>query len=141
MLRKTPQTLNFLLLEFLKARVESDTKSGLPKYGALTVAAIVDLMVVGIEELVAITKQYPDAVVRPIHPTTGVVRRFRVIIPDEDEDSWYQFLVANRIAMSSKNFCSRTKSDPRFAARMKATLASSVSIDTDGLGGDSDSGD
>jgi hypothetical protein len=101
-------------------------------------AAIVDMMVVGLEELVAITKEYPDAVVQPTLPATGLIRRFRVIIPNEDEDSWYKYLVANRIAMSSKNFFTRIKSDPRFADRMKATLASSVPVNSDGAGPDGD---
>jgi hypothetical protein len=92
------------------------------------VAAIIDMVLVGPEELVAITQKYPEAAITPIHPSTGLIRRFRIIIPNEDEEGWYKFLVANSIAMSSKNFYSRLKSDLMFAQTIKATPPSA---DTD----------
>jgi hypothetical protein len=89
--------------------------------------AIVDVLLLGSEELETITNEYPGCHFMRLSYQDDIISQYRVIIPNEDEDSYYEFLVKNTLAMSSRNFYSRIKSDRKFAKRME-TMAPSSSV-------------
>jgi hypothetical protein len=88
--------------------------------------AIVDFLLLGPEELVLVKNKYPNSLATNQTNSAQIIQLYRVIIPNEDDDSYYHFLVDNQIAMSSKNFYSRIKSDQKFVKRMKARIAMAI---------------
>ena len=85
--------------------------------------AIVDVLHLGESELETVKRQYPGCSITNETHSYHSIQRYRVIIPSEDEEGYYLFLVQNTIATCSTNFLSRTQSDQRFAERMKANIA------------------
>lgn len=94
-------------------------------------AAIVDTILVGNEELLRIVERYPEAVVTPIYSNKGIIRHFTITIPGENEHGWYDFLVRNQLAMSSRNFYSRVKGDSSFAEKIQRRIALPVATKGD----------
>jgi len=95
---------------------------GFPTNGREKLGAIVDVLHLGIGDLELIKRQYPDCSVTNETRSHHSVQRYRVIIPSEDEENYYLFLVQNTIAACSTNFLSRAQSDNKFAERMKARI-------------------
>jgi len=87
--------------------------------------AIVDTLYLDLEELSLIQGMYPDCKVINQSHSDYSVQKYRIIIPHEDWclDSYYIFLIDNRIAMSSNNFVGRIASDQRFVNRMSTRIA------------------
>jgi hypothetical protein len=84
---------------------------------------IIDTLLIGTEDLTIITGRYPRCKVTKFTNPRHMAQQYRVRIQGEDEECYYNFLLDNRIAMSSNNFYYRVKSDRRFADRMKARIA------------------
>jgi len=85
--------------------------------------AIIDILLIGEREIGVVERKYPDCVIRNLTYSTQLTQRYRLIIPNQDlDDTYYNFLVENNIAMSSMNFRFRLESDKKFAERMRAKL-------------------
>lgn len=88
--------------------------------------AIVDVLHLGQKELCLIKVEYPNCLAINQTNSSHIIQKYRVIIPDEDEDSYYMFLLDNRIATSSANFLCRVENDPKFAESMRARMADHI---------------
>ena len=86
--------------------------------------AIVDVLLLGKEDLFLLQKRYPEYVLTNMTNTSNFIQRYRLIIPGEDlDDAYYCFLLDNMIAMSSYNFRSRLDTDEKFTERMRKRAA------------------
>lgn len=82
--------------------------------------AIVDVLLLGKHEINLVVRRYPACVVRNMTNSNQLTQKYRLIIPNEDlDDTYYNFLVDNGIAMSSANFRCRIDSDAKFTERMR----------------------
>lgn len=80
--------------------------------------AVVDTLILGHEELNILTIEYTRCILRNLTNTAQAFQHYRIIIENENEEDYYDFLVQNKIAMSSHKFYSRVKSDKIFASKM-----------------------
>lgn len=89
--------------------------------------AIVDILFLGQEEISLIKNTFPGCVLINLTNSNHLTQRYRLIIPGvDDDDSYYNFLADNLIAMSSSNFRSRLESDQTFSERMGARAAATL---------------
>lgn len=88
--------------------------------------AIIDILHLGENELCLIKAEYPYCQVTNQTNSHHIIQKYRIIIPDEVEDSYYLFLLDNCIAMSSANFLCRVDSDRKFAERMRARIEEAI---------------
>ena len=88
--------------------------------------AVTDVLHVGPKELCLIKTEYPDCLLINQSNTEFTIQKIRVIIPNEDEESYYLFLLDNCIAMSSVNFRCRVESDRKFADSMRARMKRAI---------------
>lgn len=91
--------------------------------------AIVDVLLLGKSEMKALEANYPHCVIRNMTNSTQLTQKYRLIVPDEDLEDYYDFLVDNMIAMSSSNFRARLESDERFKKRMTARAAANRGLE------------
>jgi hypothetical protein len=84
--------------------------------------AILDTLVLDPEELAIIHEEYPGCITIKLTNTDNMPHEYRLIIEDEQEDNYYNFLLNNNIAMSSHKFYSRIKSDKVFAAKVQSRI-------------------
>ncbi len=88
--------------------------------------AVTDVLHVGPKELCLIKTEYPDCLLINQSNTEFTIQKIRVIIPNEDEESYYLFLVDNCIALSSTNFLCRVESDRKFAESMRTRMRRAI---------------
>ena len=83
--------------------------------------AIVDKLRLGRDDIHLLKKRYPDCVLSIVSTPATLTQQYKAIIPSEDPDgdSYYLFLVDNRIAAASSNFRSRLEIDENFKERMR----------------------
>lgn len=84
--------------------------------------AVVDVLHVGSEDIETIKKQYSDCTVIKQSNHDRTIQRYTVIILNEDETSYYTFLLQKSMATASANFCARIASDPKFAEQMRVMV-------------------
>jgi len=80
--------------------------------------AILDTLMLGPSELLIIKVKYPQCVTQSLTESDNLFQEYRIIIENEDESNYYDFLVDNHIALSSNKFYFRLKNDKRFGKRM-----------------------
>ena len=79
--------------------------------------AIVDTLYANEDEISLIVKQYPDCHLEMKNPLHSI-EKYTVVIPDEIEERYYDFLIENNIPMSSANFLKRLNEDVLFAEKV-----------------------
>lgn len=84
---------------------------------------IIDILILGPEELNIIKDKYPKCRILQLTNSDHMIQQYQVTINHENEDDYFMFLLDNVIAMSSSNFYSRVKSDKAFADRIKKRIA------------------
>lgn len=84
--------------------------------------AIVDILFLDRCDISTLKNKYPDCVLINLTNTTHHIQQYRLIVQGEDQydDSYYNFLFDNMIAMCSKNFQSRFENDESFKQRIRA---------------------
>lgn len=85
---------------------------------------ITDILLLGPQELKILCDQYHNCEVNKLTDSEDLIQQYGVSIQAEDEESYYDFLLDNCIAMSSHNFYYRVKNDRMFSDRMKKGLLS-----------------
>lgn len=97
--------------------------------------AIIDILLLEEGDTEILRRRYPNCVLR--NETNSAIRcqRYRLIIPDEDQygDSYYNFLLDNSIATTSRNFQARFGYDEAFRERIRARAAENVRARKAGL--------
>lgn len=89
--------------------------------------AIVDVLLIGRSGICTIMKKYPACVVRNMTNSSQLTQKYRIIIPDQElDETYYNFLVDSRIALSSLNFRMRLESDKAFKEKMTARAAANT---------------
>ena len=71
--------------------------------------AVVDTLVLGPSELLIIRIKYRRCVIENLTKSCHKFQKYRVIIPNEDESNYYDFLIDRNIAMCSSKFYSPWK--------------------------------
>ncbi|WP_129126398.1 hypothetical protein [Geomonas oryzae] len=81
---------------------------------------IVDILTLEPRELCVFQAKYPHFEILN-NTLSGLSTRQKIVISiqEEDEDSYYDFLLLNYIALSSKEFTHRLSHDKLFAERIK----------------------
>jgi hypothetical protein len=85
--------------------------------------AIADTLHIGRSELSIVEAKYRDCLVINQTNSNLIIQKYLIIIPNEDENSYYEFLLDNCIAMFSSKFRSRASSDTEFAQCMRARMS------------------
>jgi hypothetical protein len=88
--------------------------------------AITDILHIGPAEVRLLAARYPDCLVSNQTNSHRAIQKYRVIIPNEDENDYYLFLLDNGIAICSRNFLARIESDRKFADTMRARMWKAV---------------
>jgi len=91
--------------------------------------AVVDTLILGPSELLIIRIKYNKCVIEKLTKSCHNIQRYRVIIPDEDESNYYDFLIEEHIAMCSSKFYSRLESDKIFKERVKTKIENAIKSD------------
>ncbi|QXE92417.1 hypothetical protein KP001_07805 [Geomonas subterranea] len=80
---------------------------------------IVDILNIRPRDIGVVHIQYPDCLVlNPAFIDYDTAQKIVIVISEEDENSYYDFLLNNGIAMSSKDFTYRVSHEKLFADRM-----------------------
>ena len=90
--------------------------------------AIVDILLLSRDDISLLKKKYPSCALINLTNSVQVTQRYRLILPtvEQDDISYYSFLLDNLIAMSSANFLARIESDEDFSKKMRARFASNL---------------
>lgn len=83
---------------------------------------VLDVLLLGPEELKLICYRYPTCEVKMLSCSTHAIQAYTISIEGADEEEYFEFLLNNRLAMSSNNFSSRIRTDRAFSDRMKGSL-------------------
>ncbi|QWV96924.1 hypothetical protein KP003_17310 [Geomonas nitrogeniifigens] len=84
---------------------------------------IIDTLIIALGEPTILTKAFPGCEINRLTPADSTIQRYRVALKDEDEQSYFDFLQDNCMAMTSNRFYFRMKSDKSFADRMRGRFA------------------
>lgn len=84
---------------------------------------IIDTLIIGLGIPTILTDKFPKCQLTRLASPDSTIQRYRISLKDEDEQSYFNFLQDNCIAMSSNKFYFKMKSDKDFADRMKARIA------------------
>ncbi|MBJ6751238.1 hypothetical protein [Geomonas anaerohicana] len=80
---------------------------------------IVDILNIRPRDIGVVHIKYPNCLIlNPHFSDYDTAQRIVIVIPEEDENSYYDFLLNNGIAMSSKEFTYRISHEKLFADRM-----------------------
>ncbi|QWV92896.1 hypothetical protein KP004_17245 [Geomonas oryzisoli] len=85
-------------------------------------SVIIDTLIIGLGEPTILTEAFPDCKVTKLTRADAMIQRYRVILKDEDEERYFEFLQDNCMAMTSNRFYFRVKNDKAFAEKMRARL-------------------
>jgi hypothetical protein len=90
--------------------------------------AIVDLLYLKVVEVGIIKNQYPHCQITLRSGAKDHIQQYQLVLPDEDEndDSYYNFLLDNLIAMCSRKFHARLARDKDFRSRIRARADSNL---------------
>jgi len=80
--------------------------------------AVIDILFLKGSDISILRGKYSRCVIYSLDSQSLNTQRYRIIIPEEDVEDYYGFLVDNMIAMSSTNFRLRLESDSLFKDRM-----------------------
>lgn len=80
--------------------------------------AVIDILFLKSPDISILRSKYSKCVIYSMDSQSVNSQRYRIIIPEEDVEDYYGFLVDNMIAMSSTNFRLRLESDLLFKDRM-----------------------
>ncbi len=82
---------------------------------------IIDILKITPKEIGVIHGKYPNCLVLNLNLNNyNTVQKIVIVIPWEEENSYYDFLLEHCIAMSSKEFVYRINHEIKFAERMMA---------------------
>ncbi len=88
---------------------------------------IIDILKIKPKEIGIIHGKYPNCIVLNLNlHNYNNVQKIVIVIPGEEENSYYDFLLEHCIAMSSKEFIYRINHEKIFAERMMARAAKLV---------------
>ncbi|WP_224983584.1 hypothetical protein [Geomonas agri] len=85
-------------------------------------SVIIDTLIIGLGEPAILSEAFPGCKVTRLTSADAVIHRYRVILKDEDEQRYFDFLQDNCMAMTSNRFYFRMKNDKVFADRMRTRL-------------------
>ncbi|WP_129124651.1 hypothetical protein [Geomonas oryzae] len=80
---------------------------------------LTDVLILGPEELRIVREEFPDCKVDRLSTSDTLIQQYRITFELEEESSYYNFLLDNRMAMSSHNFYYRVKIDKIFSERIR----------------------
>lgn len=83
---------------------------------------VIDKLHLRPEELEILVKAYPLCKIAQSDATGAASRMVTVVIPDQDYDDYYFFLIDSNLATASTNFMKRIDGDPRFAERARQRI-------------------
>lgn len=85
--------------------------------------SIVDVLNLMPSEIHILQSKYPSCLILNENIHGYVAQKLVIVIPEEDESSYYEFLLKNFIALSSKEFTYKITHDKQFAKIMRARAA------------------
>ncbi|QWV96923.1 hypothetical protein KP003_17305 [Geomonas nitrogeniifigens] len=80
---------------------------------------LTDILILDQEELKLVRDKYIDCKLDKLSPSDSMIQQYRITIDVDNENSYYNFLLDNCIAMSSHNFYFRVKVDTIFFERIR----------------------
>jgi hypothetical protein len=81
--------------------------------------SIIDILNIMLSDIGVIRSKYPECIVlNQDLDDCDTTQKIVIVIPEEDENSYYDFLLNNGIAMSSKEFTYRISHEKLFAEKM-----------------------
>lgn len=81
--------------------------------------SIIDILNIMLSDIGVIRSKYPDCLIlNPAFRDYDTAQKIVIVIPEEDENNYYDFLLDNGIATSSKEFTYRVSHEKQFADRM-----------------------
>ncbi|TGU75073.1 hypothetical protein E4633_06355 [Geomonas terrae] len=80
---------------------------------------LTDVLILGPEELRIVREEYPDCKVDRLSNSDTLIQQYRITLELEEENTYYNFLLENCMAMSSHNFYYRVKVDKIFSERIR----------------------
>lgn len=86
-------------------------------------SAIVDRLILGPKDIDVIKRRYPACITTNLSRSRSSFQEYRVIIPNEEEDSYYNYLLDCHLATSSHKLISRLASDKTFAESVQSKIA------------------